>query len=342
MGGHVHFGRKRPTRVEEIAALDGLARAFKGSHLFPNDEWKRRMAGDNLRQHYGGPGDFRVQKHGYEYRSLPSWLITPTTAFISIAASKLAVLDPEITTSWAPRFGNPLQARNLIRGLAKLYKSRDDDAYILYHLLTRNGDTEFERDHTQDFKANWGFTGQLVPAAEGKIILPACIKPDASEVAEITAHLLEARPLVFRSVPPSFRTSVPKGFTWAPSVFQPGRRSGFGDLLHNLVVWSDFPMVIDHIREGYFAVDGPLVTQWTEEQKKLITDYGGRALSQRTGTTVIVVSASLCQTMTISGLRAILLHSGLFPIWTVDTVEPDSYYKWEASMKRPPAAWRRV
>ena len=67
MGGHVHFGRKRPTRAEEVAALDGLARVFRVTGLFPVEEWDRRVKGDRLGQIYGAPGDFRIQRHGYEY-----------------------------------------------------------------------------------------------------------------------------------------------------------------------------------------------------------------------------------------------------------------------------------
>ena len=63
MGGHVHFGRKRPTRAEEIIGLDGLACVFSASGLFPIREWELRVRGDKRGQRYGLPGDTRLQRH---------------------------------------------------------------------------------------------------------------------------------------------------------------------------------------------------------------------------------------------------------------------------------------
>src|SRR5581483_4609146 len=61
-------------------------------------EMAERRGGDRLGQHYGMPGDFRLQTHGYEYRTFPSWLDSPALAFISITLAKLCVHCPGLVT----------------------------------------------------------------------------------------------------------------------------------------------------------------------------------------------------------------------------------------------------
>jgi Phage phiEco32-like COOH.NH2 ligase-type 2 len=339
MGGHVHFGRKRPTRVEEVAALDGLARVFKASGLFPVKEWDRRMRGDNYHNApYGLPGDFRVQRHGYEYRSLPSWLQSPTVAFIVLTASKLAVLDPSITVKWSEKV-TAVQARNLLRGLAKLYKGRDDDAYILYHILTQSGDLPFDFDYEVNFATTWGIPFGETIAGDENIILPACIQPQAEEVLEMQNHLLFGIPLRFARLAPNFIHKLPEGnYTWLPRVVAGNRRSGFGDLIHNLVVNEDLQVYWDYTTSGEFKINGSLPLMWTPAEKQMFRRYHSMSCimtknaTKETGT-VITVPKQLCQTHTIAGLRAMLLHSGLFPVWTVDTVQKDSLATWLASRK---------
>lgn len=336
LGGHVHFGRKRPTRTEEVAALDGLAVALKASGLFPVEEWNRRIEGDNLAQHYGAPGDFRVQKHGYEYRSLPSWLTSPTVAFISVALSKLAVLDPSVTVSWKQLLQS--DARNKLRGLAKLFKGLDDDAYLLYHVLTRNGDKVFEVTHNQDFSPEWGFTkGDKLDAAEQVWILPSSIQPDPAELIEMREHLLTGYPLSFRAYPPTFKTEVPPDFIWMPRVVHPGRRSGYGDLLHNLVIHSKTSVHLEHTNREAFSVEGMIPSTWSvEEIHKIKEMYPGVAIHpvSNTSGTSIIVGRHMCQAMTIGRLKELLTETGLFPIWTVETVQPKSHLEWLSTHSR--------
>ena len=335
MGGHVHFGRKRPTRKEEVAALDGLARVLKSSGLFPVQEWERRMRGDNFHNApYGLPGDFRLQKHGYEYRSLPSWLQSPTTAFIAVCTSKLAVLDPEITVNWEAETGE-VAARNLLRGLAKLYKGRDDDAYILYHLLTVRGDAPFVLNYEADFAANWGIRdGVDCSLEEDDLILPSCIQPHPDEIVEMQNHLLMDIPLTFRLFHPNFRSTIPKnaGYDWLPTVVCPGRRSGFGDLIHNLVAHREMEFIWDYTNANDFRIVGRLPYFWSHSDRELLRRYFPSVFikkdSFKGAATVLTIPKVLCQAQTIAGFRSILLASGVFPLWTVESVQEDSLAEW--------------
>lgn len=332
LGGHVHFGRKRPTRTEEVAALDGLARVFKTSGLFPLHEWNARMRGDRLNQVYGQPGDYRIQRHGYEYRSLPSWLQSPTVAFIAVASSKLAVLDPEITTSWPVKIQVDL-SRKLLRGLAKLYKSRDDDAYVLYHLLTREGDFVFQVDHGADFAPAWGFPRNVAHTdEEASTILPACIPPHPSEIEEMQNHLLLGTPLTFHALPAEFVSTLPRNskYRWVPQYVATGRHSGFGDLIHNLVTNRDFDLAWSYGNADQFQILGDLPERWSKSDTLMLRRFFPRIRITHSivGSTTIVIPKCLCQTTTIAGLRAILLKSGLFPIWTVEDVKRESLALW--------------
>lgn len=333
LGGHVHFGRKRPTRPQEVAALDGLSNAFRLCGIFSRAEWDRRQVGDNLGQHYGMPGDFRLQRHGYEYRSLPSWLNSPTVAFISIAASKLTVLDPELTTGWQPR--DSAAARYHLRALAKYFKSRDDDAYILYHLLTAHEDLVFAVDHAADFAPAWGIPKERPEgaASEESLILPSCIHPHPDEIAEVYDHLLHGAPLRFREYAPNFVCTLPgKDFQWVPGHTHPGRRSGYGDLIHNLVTHRDYPIRFEHANTGQIRVEGHLPNLWSPDELATFRRYAPHAIITPNPDygfeTRLLVTRDYTQTNTIAGLRAILL-SGMFPIWTVETVQPKSHIEWE-------------
>jgi hypothetical protein len=138
IGGHVHFGRKRG-RIrkdedapryeltgqvkEEIEGLDQLTRILEASILLKEDFVKRSR--DTV---YGKFGDIRPQRHGYEYRTLPTWLSSPCMAYLVLVLSKLVVYNPELIKRIA--FNT-----NTIRNLLAYYKGMDDDALIAFNAL---------------------------------------------------------------------------------------------------------------------------------------------------------------------------------------------------------------
>ena len=298
---------------------------------------------------YGLPGDFRIQQHGYEYRSLPSWLQSPEVAFIVLAASKLAILDPTITTTWLAGLVTEQTARERLRGLAKLYKGRDDDAYLLYHILTRNDDSPFTFRYDAHFAPNWGITltSELVPE-EQSLILPACIQPHPNEIVEMREHLLFGIPLVFQRYAPTFVSTLPEAgnYQWLPTRIPPGRRSGYGDLIHNLVQHPCVELYWEYTNSENFRIVGFLPTLWSSSDKDWLRRYCPSIQIEEnrdSNSTTLVIPKHLCQTGTVTGLRAILLKTGLFPLWTVETVQKDSIHEWlrarkELAPKKP--TWR--
>jgi len=350
MGGHVHFGRKRPTRDAEVAALDGLAGVLKATGIFPIREWEYRMRGDQRRQRYGLPGDMRPQRHGYEYRSLPSWLQSPTIAFIVLAASKLVVLDPTISATWRGKIWTPEAAADLLRGLAKLYRGRDDDAYILYHLLTRDGNRVFLVDHAADFALAWGINFNTPTLDPGEpYILPACIEPNPNEINEIQDHLLHGTLLGFKEYPANFTWKLPDvAYRWVPTQVQPGRHAGFGDLIHNLVTSQTLYIAWEFSNQNEFVVAGYIPLTWTEEEKQLLRGYYANIQiingAYDNPQTRIVIPKILCTTENVGALRDTLLKTGLFPIWTVESVRATSVTEWykERPEAKTTSKWRKV
>ncbi|WP_051271144.1 putative amidoligase domain-containing protein [Shimazuella kribbensis] len=84
IGGHIHFSGIEPTF--------GLLRALDNYLTLPlmmaEDE-----KGVRRRPKYGYLGDYRIKNHGgFEYRTPPSWLVSPTLTKGALATAKLIVL----------------------------------------------------------------------------------------------------------------------------------------------------------------------------------------------------------------------------------------------------------
>lgn len=85
LGGHVHFSGIQPN-FKMLRALDNyLALPL----VLAEDE-----RGKGRRPKYGFLGDFRYQEHGgFEYRTPPSWLVSPTLTKGVLAAAKVIVAN---------------------------------------------------------------------------------------------------------------------------------------------------------------------------------------------------------------------------------------------------------
>jgi hypothetical protein len=338
LGGHVHFGRKRPYRTQEVAALDGLATVLRTMQVFSNNEWDRRNAGDGRThgagQLYGHLGDIRTQAHGYEYRTLPSWLDTPAKAFMVLTAAKLCILDPELTAAWVEKRPIP-ESYALLRLLARYYAGRDDDAWILKYMLKGLGEKNPCFDLNTNFRPHWGFpaitlNGEAVPQTSP--ILPACIKPLASEIKEIEDSLLSFKPLTFVENPPTFRNIIPDNYLWnyQRETAMGLTRAGVGDLLHNFVCHKSH--VITVVSSDSFSVSPDIVAYWTAAERSIVRKmfpFFRIAKSGSQNNTVIINREMTSTPESVMKTRIFFLKMGLFPIWTVDSVEENSIKEWK-------------
>jgi hypothetical protein len=328
IGGHVHFGRKRPTRTEEVSALDGVATAFKELGILDPKGWDRRNQPDVRKQIYGQYGDFRIQKHGYEYRTMPSWLCSPRKAFVILTACKLAVLDPDLTQSWR---GGGFDRVESLRRLATYYAGRDDDAWLLKNFLGGPERDKALASWTQvgkDFKLSWGFSPELRLEPEPSLILPAVIPPAKDETLEIAEHLLENKPLTFKITPPTFINQLPKGYYWLYSKGIQGLNlPGAGDVCHDLVASNNTPFYISFAKR----------TSISPALWKLLSPETRRAIEKLFPTFKVdfdiaglgAVFEKITTGITgVQELRNILLKSGNFPLWTVNSVTESSIKEW--------------
>jgi hypothetical protein len=197
-GGHVHFGRKRPERNEEIAILGKAFQLLIAAGTFDKNTCAKRQEYTK----YGRPGDFRLQSHGYEYRAFPTWMYSPWGAYFVMVVSKLLL---QYKKPLLPVKGREIhQLVNLLR----YFQGEDDDAAIALRTWYKRG---FPVAHEQDFKQYWGVSGPPVFMPLKRLYFPLSLKPEERTCEELFESFTTGLPLVRRSPKP----------TWEP--FQLGK-----------------------------------------------------------------------------------------------------------------------
>jgi Phage phiEco32-like COOH.NH2 ligase-type 2 len=193
VGGHVHIGRKRPHSETVIQSLDGLTRMLLASKMFDGKGQESRHANTG----YGRYGDYRRQAHGFEYRTMPSWLCTPWCAYLTLVLAKLAVLENflEIQT---PKGKPELVILNLLRA----YQGVDDDARIALTAMQLHGMPVF---HSTDFKPHWGIPTSTNSKFKETQYFPPVIEPADSSVRQLFNALTAATPIPRELPEPTWR-----------------------------------------------------------------------------------------------------------------------------------------
>lgn len=88
IGGHIHFGNLRPTTW--------LLRALDNHLALPLMLVEKTETAQQRRRRYGFLGDFRLQRHGFEYRTLSSWLVSPVVTRAVISLARLIAMDGDL------------------------------------------------------------------------------------------------------------------------------------------------------------------------------------------------------------------------------------------------------
>jgi hypothetical protein len=330
LGGHIHLGRKTAQREREVEALDRVYHVLNQQGVFPSDECTARRAGDQFGQRYGQDGDIRMQNHGYEYRTLPSWLDSPLMAYLCLVLGKLVAHDPE------PFREIPKTSKqggwNRVLNLLRKYEGLDDDARILLWSLEKHGLPKFVGG---DFKGRWGISGSMAGASQVEVI-PASIKPTVDEMKEMFCHLVNKSPLVPGIPKPYWVTKVPKGYVLITSYTDTSRRGGnFGEVLNGLVVPEDFPIRFEPSDVNvHLMLSGDLVAMMSPDWGKVGQALGINIGRRKDARTWIGLSREVRENKYTPRLRR-LLTSGVFPIWTVETVKESSWTDWRAAQKPP-------
>jgi hypothetical protein len=234
-GGHVHFGRKRPFILDEVNSLDVIYRSLSKTQVFnPATTLDREK-----RTKYGHFGDYRKQLHGYEYRTMPTWLSSPWAAFFTLVVSKLAVHHGEL------KYSSPKKYKQQILNLIAAYRRIDDDAAIAYRALQVLG---YPIHDESDFKSRWGVSN----IKEGRIAIshtwfPSTIPPDAFTNMELFNFLTDGTVIPQRTPLLTWPTSELKdGFS---KVTIGERLPGLSDIAVGLVSKDCFVTLHGNVRD---------------------------------------------------------------------------------------------
>lgn len=328
LGGHVHLGRKRPGRAIEVKALDTIEGEMEVLGAYPIREIARRRGGDEHRQLYGLLGDIRKQRHGYEYRTFPSWLDSPELAFLTITLSKLAVQNPRLTQGYVPLL---VVSRHFqrIRNLLAYYKDTDDDARLALQMISRH----FPVHVGGDFKKRWGIE-PIVSARPDIRFIPSSIKPNAEDVQEMFDHLGGSKLLKQRLPVATWGPLVPpEGYKMVITELNTVQAKGLGELFWDVCQHQSFHYPITNAKEGriFFQIPATLAAKlpigWQRFCKgKIIVQHNdGYIYSHEKARDVV----------TFDECRRLLLET-VFPFWRIKDVKPDSWQQWQSQLRKKP------
>jgi Phage phiEco32-like COOH.NH2 ligase-type 2 len=331
LGGHVHFGRKRlKLRDREVAVLDRLSHLMFQAGLFDREEGRlrvQRAQGAPAGHPYGALGDVRSQAHGYEYRTLPSWIDNPWLAYFVLVASKLVVQRPEYVAPLAPRDHELTaeQARNQLRLLLAYYAPLDDDARLAFAILMRQGPPR--HGSGQDLKPSWGIYSNNIfgTAPQGAPdVLPTVIEPTPEDLRELadsmlTGRLPEELPLRANWAP----LTLPSGYVHAIRHVDTKVSPNMGELMMNYAMHQKLILKVQN--PGGF----PYLFRLPEHTRPFLRDvvarFGADALQLAGGPGVMMVNCSkdISQTRLREVLDAVV-STNCLPLWPLDKVEPGS------------------
>lgn len=335
VGGHIHFGRKRPTAERETKALDTLAFYLYHANIFNQAEGRERIRRTQGHGNYGRLGDRRPQVHGWEYRTLPSWLDSPWLAYFVLTLGKLVVFDPEFIPSLAVGMDTQSAAsvRAKLRGIFAYFKGRDDDAAFAHQILIRHGFPHFE---TTDFKPRWGIYPGLRPAKPLGFTYPTMIPANSQTLRELAEALLIGHTPEWPDTPPTWQPqTLPAGYHQVIHNVETYHHPGIGELVRDLVGHGEHPVRFGF--SGSHQIDVPStpfppalgsIYAWKTRMSKcyrnidihiyapdsrdpkifLVGEHGTNALQRREAIA--------------------FLTSGWLPLWHIRDVIPESFSIW--------------
>lgn len=327
LGGHVHFGRKRATRDEELYALDAITELLLKLGTFPAEEMRLRRRGDQFRQVYGMPHDYRLQNHGYEYRTFPSWLDSPWMTYFVLTLSKLAVVWPQAVREIRPAMG-----RAAIENLLGYFKGSDDDARLCLAVLKTRGIPHFQGG---DFRSAWGISGlgyATVRSDQTPTVIPAAIPPSTEDTREMMEHLLKGTRLTARVPKPTWEpTTVPDGYVMLINSVTTTHVKGLGEIIWDLVCAAGMPLkVVQSDGPGMGVGEGlakHLDRGWQGKVQEILGKDG--VYFHHTGEPTIWLGAGLRSDGQEIARARKALTCGVFPIWKVGRVGKNSLEEWK-------------
>lgn len=322
LGGHVHFGRKRPTRGDEVRALDNLMELLLNAGVYPVKEVMARRAGDARGQLYGRPGDFRMQNHGYEYRTFPSWLDSPALAFLTLTLSKLTVHDPGIVLAIQQLKSGRIS--ETIMNLLAYYRDLDDDARLA-HLMCQRG---IPVHLGGDFRGRWGLPIPATIVAKNKpVVIPMSIAPSKDDTQEMMTHLKTGAGVVCRVPVPTWTpTHLPAGYKMVIEHTDTLQKKGLGELIWD-VCQAEIGTIL-FTSQAFHSPQAAVVSGSLVKTRDPMKEFGTELITLGGGSKPSITFNSSW----LEGGKAKLLKRwllcGALPIWKAKDVKTSSYAEW--------------
>ncbi len=332
LGGHVHFARKRceEDRDTDVMGLNNIFALLMKAGIFNQKLCELRLN----RAHYGKYGDVRVQNHGYEYRTFPTWLNSPWLAFLALVLAKISVYDPTLARSLAAHgCDNEVAAKSTIFNLLRYYQTFDDDVRIAFNAYKVHG---FPQHTSLDFKSEWGIRADKI-VSEPMIWYPAMMEPDALHRQAVFDYLVSKKPIDFFKVEPNWEGHhIPEGYFSLFETSSTLRQVGIGEIISNLVCPKVQPVCLqtrepDDLLQIWVPLEYPVELKQIEKnasclfsQRKFDIDVRKKNIPDiRIGS-----GKRLREGENVDMMRAFLL-GGCFPCWTTNAVDKDSISIWQ-------------
>lgn len=335
LGGHIHFGRKRGTlRSREIANLDRVTHLFYTANIFDREEGRQRIR-HSQGGHYGHQGDIRKQPHGYEYRTLPSWIDSPWLSYLCLVVSKLVVALPEFVPPLSEADGvlSPEQARAQIRMLLAYFSPMDDDARLAFAILNKRGFPSHANGI--DFKNNWGiFVGGPFGAskeASAPGVMPKTIPPTPAEELELASAMFEGRAPELTPLTPTWTPStLPKGYIQLIHGTDTRVAPGLGEFAMDLCYNEAQVINLVNLGGGSGRVFRFCGNAWPRllkaqfcQKANVLADPGGDL-------NAIFFDATRHSPMEdIVKWRRLIVESRAYPLWFINEVRPESFTEFQ-------------
>lgn len=326
-GGHVHLARKRDAehRMADVGALATTYSILLGTGVFSKSLNDLRVSHTK----YGRNSDYRLQKHGYEYRSFPTFMDGPWLAYFTLTVAKLALFDGDLLDDMY--CANNKDHRKLERSLINLisyYKNVDDDAWIAFHAIRRWG---LPKQAGVDIKSNWGIVyPKPLRSLKLATYYPSMINPSDNERMAIFNYLVNKE--MIRPEQPTCNwepKDVPQGYQWLMHHVQTYHKVGIGEIVNDLVCSKN--LIVDiHASERpmlFLESHNGICRQGANELVRL---KEGNILEMRNaapGTLNIHLPDNIRTPEFIPEVKRILT-SGLFPLWNIKDVKAGSYDEW--------------
>lgn len=342
LGGHIHFGRKRTKlRDKEVSNLDRITHLLYTAGCFDREEGRMRVRQSQGAPtgHYGGLSDIRSQTHGYEFRTLPSWLDNPWLGYLVIVLSKLVVAQADAVPGLVQADGglSPEQARQQIRFLLAYYAPLDDDARLAFTILQTVG---FPREQRGDFKSAWGiYYDATAPSGGTGLVWPSLIPARPADAAELAQAMYEARSPDPLPLEPTWSPArLPKGYIPCIDLVNTHLQPGVGEFCIDLCFSTELQPQMTNNNDSH----QPLQLDMNSFKAIAELGYGAKFPDITVGMVGTSKPALWFGRLKdydfkrVLEARDFIVEAGVLPIWPIKSVKPESFQEW--ANRTPPAS----